>query len=207
MLRKTLIEQISRLVHNGLPSDDTDITEDLINLYVNQGVAIAAKNNYKEAIQVDGIGYVNNSFYTTFKGISVTADEENLWTLPLPQVPIAIGRNEGVARLLFKNTRDNISFDAIPLAANQLGFIRSMRTIPGKILYYTEGGDAKVLTAFNMTEFKASVTMISGGDSSNMSSPLNIPDDMIPVVIDYVSKLLIMELKMNRDNINDGTPT
>ena len=207
MLRKTLIEQISRLVHNGLPSDDTDITEDLINLYVNQGVAIAAKNNYKEAIQVDGIGYVNNSFYTTFKGISVTADEENLWTLPLPQVPIAIGRNEGVARLLFKNTRDNISFDAIPLAANQLGFIRSMRTIPGKILYYTEGGDAKVLTAFNMTEFKASVTMISGGDSSNMSSPLNISDDMIPVVIDYVSKLLIMELKMNRDNINDGTPT
>ena len=204
MLRKVIIEQISRLIHNGLYSDDTDISDNLINLYVNQGVAIAAKNNYKEAIQLDGIGYINNSFYTTYKGISVVSDEENLWTLPLPQIPIAIGRNEGISRLLFKNSQNNLSFDAIPLPANQLAFTRSMRPIPNKILYYSEGGDAKVITAINMTEYKASVTMISGGDSTNMNSTINLPDDAIPAVIDYVMKLLVSELKMKADNTNDG---
>lgn len=207
MVRSAIIEQISRLVHNGFPSDDTDITDALINTYVNQGIALAVKNNYKEAIQLDGIGYVNNSFYTTYKGIAVTADEQNLWTLTLPLVPIAVGRNEGVSRLLFKNTDNRISFDAIPLSSNQLGFSRSMRPIPNKVLYYVEGGEAKVITSLNMSDYTASVTLISGGDSTNLSSQLNIPDDALPMIIDYCMKLLVAERNMKTDLANDGTST
>ena len=204
MIRKSLVEQISRLVHNGFPSDDTDVTDELINIYISQGIALAAKNNYKEAIQLEGIGFVNNSFYSTYKGIAITADEDNLWTLTLPVVPIAVGRNEGISRLIFKNNRNNLSYDAIPLSTNQLGFTRSMRGIPNKVLYYVEGGSAKVITALIMTDYTASVTLISGGDSTNLDSQLNIPDDAIPVIIDYAMKLLMAEMNVKIDNANDG---
>ena len=204
MVRRVLIEQISRLVHNGFPSDDTDVTDELINLYVSQGLAIAAKNNYKESIQLEGIGFVNNSFYSTYKGIAITADEDNLWTLNLPLVPIAVGRNEGISRLIFKNSRNNLSYDAIPLSTNQLGFTRSMRGIPNKVLYYVEGGSAKVITALIMTDYTASVTLISGGDSTNLDSQLNVPDDYIPVIIDYAMKLLMAEMNVKVENANDG---
>lgn len=204
MIKRILIEQISRLVHNGFATDDTDVTEELINLYINQGVALAAKNNYKEAIQLEGIGFVNNSFYSTYKGISITADEDNLWSLTLPLVPIAVGRNEGISRLIFKNSKNNLSYDAIPLSTNQLGFTRSMRGIPNKVLYYVEGGNAKVLTSINMSEYTANVTLISGGDSTNLDSQLNVPDDAIPMIIDYAMKLLVAEMNMKTDLANDG---
>ena len=79
--RQTLIEQITRLVHNGQPTQDSDITDALINLYINQGVGLAVNQNYKESMQIDGVGYVNNSFYTTFKAIAVTKDENFLWQI------------------------------------------------------------------------------------------------------------------------------
>ena len=204
MIRKSLVEQISRLVHNGFPSDDTDFTDELINIYISQGIALAAKNNYKEAIQLEGIGFVNNSFYSTYKGIAITADEDNLWSLTLPLVPIAVGRNEGISRLIFKNSSNNLSYDAIPLSTNQLGFTKSMRGIPNKVLYYVEGGTAKVITTLIMTEYTASVTLISGGDATNMDSQLNVPDDSIPMIIDYAMKLLMAEMNVKVDNANDG---
>ena len=204
MLRQLLVEQISRLIHNGFAPDDSDITDNLINQYINQGIAVAAKNNYKESIQLDGIGYVNNSFYTTFKGIAITADEEALWTLQLPSVPVSVGKNEGVSRLLFKNKRLNLSYDAIPISTNDTGFVRSVRKIPDKVLYYIEGGTAKVISALNMTEYTANVTLISGGDANNLNSQLNVPDDVIPQIIDYCMKLLAAELNMKSDVANDG---
>lgn len=204
MIRRNLIEQISRLVHNGFPSDDTDVTDELINIYINQGIALAAKNNYKESIQLEGIGFVNNSFYSTYKGIYITADEDNLWSLTLPLVPIAVGRNEGISRLIFKNSSNNLSYDAIPLSTNQLGFTRSMRGIPNKVLYYIEGATAKVITTLIMTEYTASVTLISGGDATNLDSQLNVPDDVIPSIIDYAMKLLMAEMNVKIENANDG---
>jgi flagellar hook-associated protein FlgK len=204
MIKQELIEQISRLVHNGFASDDSDVTDDLINLYVNQGIAIAVKNNYKEAIQLDGIGYVNNSFYSTFKGISIIADEQNLWELTLPSVPVAVGRNEGVSRLILKNSKGDLSYDCIPLSSNQLGFQMGMRVIPNKVLYYTEGGLAKIISSLNLVNYKASITMISGGNSTDMNSTLNIPNDAMPIVLDYCSKMLGLELNMKLDTANDG---
>src|SRR5688572_30270706 len=101
--RIALIERILLLVYGDQPADDASITNSLVNEYINTAIGIAAKQNYKEAIQLDGIGYVNNSFYSTYKGIVVTKDEKYRWKLTLPHLPMGIGRNEGVSALRFKN--------------------------------------------------------------------------------------------------------
>jgi hypothetical protein len=205
MNRQNLIEQISRLVHNGQPTQDSQITDNLINIYINQGLALAVKQNYKEAIQLDGVGYVNNSFYTTFKSIAITQDENFLWKFELPQIPTAVGKNEGISNIRFKSTLNKVSIDAIPLSTNQTGYVNGMRRVPNKVLYYVEGNYAKVLTPILMSEYTASVTMISGGNSSDLTSELIVPDDYIPVIIDYCSKLLILERNQAEDSANDGS--
>ena len=35
--------------------------------------------------------------------------------------------------------------------------------------------------------------MISGGDSTNLNSVLNVPDDYVPVIFDYCAKMLLAE--------------
>jgi len=138
MTRKHLIEQIIRQVYGTQPTDDSTITPGLVNQLINQGIGIAVKQNYKDAVQLDGVGYINNSFYSTFKGLAITQEENFIWKLTLPQVPLAIGKNEGLSNLQIKNSAGEISKPVILLSQNQVTYFQSLQQPTGKILcaYY-----------------------------------------------------------------------
>jgi len=204
MTRQHLIERILRQVYGDQPRDDSSITPNLVNEWMNTGIGIAAKQNYKEAIQLDGIGYVNNSFYTTFKGLEVEADESFTWKITLPQLPFGIGRNEGIATLQFKDANNKVSLPCIPLSENQKGYYQRMRPIPNVILFYPEGTFLYALSTIILSNYTATVGMISGGNANDLSSVLNIPDDYIATVIDYCTKMLMLERAQPVDAANDG---
>jgi len=204
MTRQHLIERILRQVYGDQPRDDSSITPNLVNEWMNTGIGIAAKQNYKEAIQLDGIGYVNNSFYTTFKGLEVEPDESFKWKITLPQLPFGIGRNEGIATLQFKDANNKVSLPCIPLSENQKGYYQRMRPIPNVILFYPEGTFLYALSTIILSNYTATVGMVSGGDSSDLTSVLNIPDDFVNIVIDYVSKMLMLERAQPQDITADG---
>lgn len=205
MTRQQLIEQILRDVYGGQPTDDAAITPNLVNQLINQGIGVAVKQNYKDAIQLDGIGYINNSFYATFKGLNVTQDENFLWKVELPQIPIAIGQNEGVSNLILKDPTDKtVGINLIPLSMNQRAYASSMKSIPFSTLYYVEGKYAYILSSLTLSKYKASVTMISGGNSNDLSSTLNVPDDYIPIIVGFVVQALLNQRKMPQDQTNDG---
>lgn len=204
MTRQQLIEQILRQVYGTQPSDDASITPNLVNQMINQGIGLMVKQNYKDAVQLDGVGYVNNSFYTTFKGISVSQDESFLFKVDLPQVPIAVGKNEGISTLQFKDSAGKVSLPVIWLSQDQVTYYRSMPPIPGKILGYYQGKSAYVSSTLQLNQYTATVTLISGGDSTDLTSNLNVPDDYIPGIVDYVVKLLMQARLQIQDNANDG---
>jgi len=68
---------------------------------------------------LDGISYVNNSFYTTYKAIAITPDEQFTWKVTLPQIPVGIGANEGISTLIIKDTNGQLSLPCVPLSENQ----------------------------------------------------------------------------------------
>lgn len=204
MTRQHLIERILRQVYGDQPRDDSSITYNLVNEWMNTGIGIAAKQNYKEAIQLDGIGYVNNSFYTTFKGLEVEPDESFTWKITLPQLPFGIGRNEGIATLQFKDANNKVSLPCISLSENQKGYYQRMRPIPNVILFYPEGTFLYALSTIILSNYTATVGMISGGNANDLSSVLNIPDDYIATVIDYCTKMLMLERAQPVDAANDG---
>jgi hypothetical protein len=204
MTRYQLIEQILRQVYGTQPSDDASITPNLVNQMINQGIGIAVKQNYRDAVQLDGIGYINNSFYTTFKGISVTKDEQFVWKVELPQVPFAIGKNEGVSTLRFKDANGELSRPAVWLSQDQVTYFQSLQAPTNKILAAQQGSDIFVYSTLLLNQYKATVTIISGGDSSNLNSKLNVPDDYIPAIVDYVTKALMASRVQVQDNANDG---
>jgi hypothetical protein len=204
MTRQQLIEQILRQVYGDQPSDDASVTPGLVNQMINQGIGTMVKLNYKDAIQLDGVGYVNNSFYTTFKGLPVTLDEQFLWKVTLPQVPLAVGKNEGISTLQFKDGNSTISKSVIWLSQDQVTYFQSLQPPPSKTLAYSQGGDVYISSTELLNNYTATVTIISGGDSSDLSSKLNVPDDYIAGIIDYVTKALIQARMQIRDSANDG---
>lgn len=201
--RYVLAERIQRVIYNGLPQDDATITIPVINLWINDGLAAAAKKNYAESIQLDGVAYVNNSFYTTYKGLTITPDESNLWKFSLPQIPLGLGKNEGISTVQFKAS-GKVSFVAAPLSENQLGYFDTLKKVPNKVFYWNEGETVYVKSNINLNNYTATVRMVSGGNSSDLDSVINLPDDYIADVINYVVKFLMTERSQPLDTTNDG---
>jgi len=208
MTRYQLIEQILRAVYGDQPRDDSTITPNLVNQYINQGLALAVHNQYKESLQIDGVSYINNSFYSTYKNIPIVQDQNLLWRVQLPSVPLAIGRNDAVADVrLVKNNNEGI--DGIPLSINQKGYQFTMKRIPNRFLYYYEGDKLFILSSLLLNLYTANITLISGGGAGNnsttdLNSTLNAPEDIIPLIVEYVVKALMAMRQVPQDITNDG---
>lgn len=205
MTRNIFIERILRQIYNGQPSDDSSITYNLVNQWLNDAIGLAAKKNYTDGIQMDGIAYVNNSFYTTFKDLTVELGNiDNVtYSIDLPQIPVALGKNEGIATLQF--VKDKLaSQTAIPLSINQVAYIDNLRPIQNKILYWTEGKNIYAKSLIPLTAYTANVRMVSGGDSSDLDSTLIVPDDYVPMIVEYIKGQLAFERSRPIDTANDG---
>ena len=205
MTRYQFIEQILRQIYGGYPSDDASITPMLVNQYIDQAIAFAAKNNYTDNVRLEGIGYVNNSFYTTFKGIAITKDETGLWKIDLPQVPVGVGANEGISTFVLKDDKNKVSLPLIPLTENQKTYFQSIKNLPFKTLYYVEGSKAYIVSSLKLSDYTATVTLISGGDSTDLDSTLNVPGDYIPAMIQFIQQQLMVMKSTPKDLANDGS--
>src|SRR6478609_1268940 len=104
MTRKEFIYRALIQIYGDVPSDDANINVNLVNFWLQDAIAIAAKKNYTDSYQIDGVAYVNNSFYTTSKGLTLAQDEYGIWQITLPQIPLGIGYNEGVSQVVLKDT-------------------------------------------------------------------------------------------------------
>jgi hypothetical protein len=205
MTRYQLIERILRQIYNGQPSDDSNITYGLVNQWLNDAIGAAAKKNYTDNIQMDGVSYINNSFYTTFKNLDIYAEtvDNVTYRVDLPSIPVALGRNEGVATLQFVGDKKT-SQTAIPLSMNQVAYQEQLRPIQNKIAYWIEGKNIYVKSSIPLTSYKATLRMVSGGDSTDLDSTLIVPDDYMPIVIDYIKNQLVFEKSRPIDQSNDG---
>lgn len=204
MTRAAYIEKVTRQVYGDFPTDDAAIDDDLTNVWLSEGIGLAAKQNYKDAIAIDGIGYVNNSFYTRFSGISIASDGNFLWRVSLPEIPVGIGRNEGISTLQLVDTDGRITNPFIPLNESQRGYYQSMRPIPNKILYYYEAKYLYAISTLLLNLYTATVTMVSGGDSTDLDSELNVPPDYLPIIDAYLFQQLTMQRSVPQDGQNEG---
>jgi hypothetical protein len=205
MTRKIFIERILRQIYNGQPSDDSSITFNQVNQWLNDAIGLVVKKNYTDSIQMDGIAYVNNSFYTTFTNNDILAETVDNFTysINLPLIPIALGKNEGIATLQFVGDKKT-SQTAIPLSMNQVAYIEQLRPIQNKIVYWVEGKTIYVKSSIALTSYKATIRMISGGDSTDLDSTLIVPDDYVPMVVEYIKGQLAFERSRPIDTSNDG---
>lgn len=205
MRRDYFIEMVSRKIHGGFASDDSQITTNLINTWIEPAIGIAAQKCYGDNLQIDGIGYVNSSFYITFKGLTISADGNFMWKVSLPELPMGLGAIDGISRFVIKdNTSPQTSYPVVLLNQNQVSIHKGMRLIPNKVIGWPEGAFLYIMSTFELYPFTGQVTMISGGDKTDLDSELNVPANYLPIMIDWISAKLMEERLVPKDTTNDG---
>jgi len=207
MTRKAFCYRLQRLIYGGFANDDAEITINFINNILGDAIGFAAKQNYTENLKIDSIGYVNNSFYTTFRDLEITVSNDGIffYEATLPQVPVGLGANRGIASGKIYQSANDPSYDMIPLTENQLSYFELLPPVNG-IPYWNEGNKLKFRTEILLyPNYKARVRMVSGGDSTDMNSELNVPPDYFPVMTEYILKQLGFERAQKQDLSNDGS--
>jgi hypothetical protein len=204
MTAKVLVEQILREIYGGHPPNDAAITKNLVHVYVNQGWALAAKANMKDNLQIEGLGFVNNSFYATFTDLSVTQEGNFTYKVALPSFPLGIGTSGGLSTLRFVDSDGNVSQPCIPLSEAQASFFDSMRILPGKLLFIPRGKNLYVKSTLPLYNYTAEVVMVSSGDTTDITREINVPDDYVPAIIAYATERLLRHRSAPQDNANDG---
>jgi hypothetical protein len=208
MTRKAFVEAVRRQIYGGQPPSEASVTINLVNQYLQDAIGVAAKANYKDSIAIDGIAYINNSFYTTFKSLPIVEDEQFLWRIELPHIPFGIGTSNGVPILLIKdNESRQLANNVVWLSEAQRSFSRGMRTIPNSLMAYSEGKYIYIQSTLILQDYTGQVTMVSGGSPTDLSSELNVPADYLPTMRDYLYKKFMQQRMSPQDLLNDGTDT
>ncbi len=204
MTRGVFIERALRQIYGGQPSADSNITDNLVNAWLGDALGVAARKNYTDNYTIEGINFINNGFYTTFTDLPITKSEQFLYKFELPEIPVGLGYSEGVSTVQFVDSNGIVSKTGVPLSMNQVTYFPNMRPIPNKLLYYTEGKFCYVLSIIILTPYTAKVKMISGGDSTDLDSELNVPTDYLPILVEYIKQQLLLEQSRPKDLNNDG---
>jgi hypothetical protein len=203
MTRRVLIEQIRRSLYGGIPTDDANITEKEINLYINEALAYMAKVNYTDSIKLDGIETVSDVFYLTFKNLAIVKDNDTgYYSLDLPQVPLGLARGYGISTVTFP-TATGLAKSPIPISVRELDYMDSLKQPPSKIFYWPEGKKLWFKSYTNLVGKFAIVRMVST-ENSDMDAELNVPQEYITDIVNLVMNQLRPRKAAPQDSTNDG---
>jgi hypothetical protein len=204
MTRKVLIEQIRRLYYGGVPSDDANLSEKEVNLYINQALAYMAKVNYTDAIKLDGIETVSDAFYSTFKNLALALDTDTgYYYLTLPHPPLGLSRGYGISSVTF-HVSTGLAKAPIPISPRELDLMDNMKRPPSKIFYWAEGSKLWFKSPYyNLTGKNAIVRMVSA-ENTDLSAELNVPAEYISDMINWIMNQLKIRKQMPEDTTNDG---
>lgn len=203
MTRKVLIEQIRRMYYGGVPNDDASLSEKEVNTYLNEAIAYMAKVNYTDAIKLDGIETVADSFYATFKNLAITRDSDTgYYSLDLPQVPLGLARGYGISTVTFP-TSTGLAKSPIPISPRELDYVDQLKQPPSKIFYWVEGKKLWFKSYTNLVGRFAIVRMVST-ETSDLDAELNVPQEYLNDIITMVLNNLKVRKGTPEDNVNDG---
>jgi hypothetical protein len=204
--RRQILETLQRLMLGGMASDDTELTINLINQHLNGAIGYAAKTNYKEEIQLNGIENVADAFYSNFTDILITLNTTTgLYNATLPQQPVGIGAGWDISTFMLI-TGSGAKIFAHPISPREIEFIYNTSGPCNEVFYWVSGLTVTLHSCKDITKYKADIRMLSS-QSSNFDSPINLPDGYLPLVMEYLSKILGIEVQRPIDISNDGVET
>jgi len=204
MTRRVLIEQIRRLYYGGVPGDDANLTENEVNLYINQAIAYVAKVNYTDAIKLDGVETVSDAFYATFKNLTLTLDSDTgYWYASLPHPPLGLSRGYGISSVTFP-VSTGLAKAPVAISPREIDIIDNLKKPPSKIFFWAEGGRLYFKSPYYNLNGKTPIVRMVSAESSDLTAEVNVPGEHISEMINWILNQLKVRKGMPEDTTNDG---
>jgi hypothetical protein len=209
MTRKEICELVQMRIAGGIPTDDFPVSLNEINLWLDHAIAASAMKNYTDGVQIDGLEFVGDAYYTTFKDLTLTQDTTSLYyktTLPAP--PISVPRGYDISSALWQKPQGGYTV-MLRVNPQQLDYYQALPKPKNAIEWWVEGKTMYVRTDSQqlLNNGKVSVRMVGSAGSRGLSDEALVSADSVPYVVDYLYKQFMPGEQMPKDNVNDGNNT
>lgn len=202
-----LIERIKKHIAGDFAGNDFKITDNEILLYIDAGIPFVLKGQMFENVKITGVFEVPDAYLVTYLISPLTRNTPtNEWVGTLPQTPLALPTGYNITDAYISQVG----------SSNQSIFITSNKRTPyrnnlpkpsglfARVEYnkiYLQAPNGMPLSGQNLY-----VQMpISRTDSVN--DPMNIPDDAIQPLFDYVVGKIAQRFSLPKDIIQDNQPS
>lgn len=205
MIRKTLCELIQRRLAGGDVPDDFSPKLDEINLWLNHGIAASAIKNYSDAVKIDGMEFVSESFYISLSDLTIYKDETTGWYYAdLPASPWALPKGYDITTVSIQGN-GVLSRGLIRTEPTRRNMHDSLPKIPNKLYWWIDTNRLNIESFTALQHNKLYVRMAGSAGTTytgGLNDTLRVPDDAVPYIIEYV--LRVFGQKVVPDVSNDG---
>lgn len=205
--RKQLIERITKHMNDGFPNDSFAATSNEINLYIDQAIAFSIVGKAYENAKIEGVLAVPESFHITYNlGTMLQDDNTNEWYATLPQPPLSLPLGYSIADVYFSSPSTGRSESALPIKNKRVPY-RNYMPIPTGTSYRIENVRIWVKASNGGTLSGQSLyVQMPVNRGTDLTAPMNLPDDVIMSVFDNVIKELTQRYQLPKDIIKDDLP-
>jgi hypothetical protein len=186
-----LCEEIKRILDGQNDAPDSKFTMAEIAVHVNQGLAVAIKENLYENSQIDGLTYVDDQFIFDYRNIAIVSG-----SAMIPEAVVGLPRMRGFVSVSNSNGTGS---EFIPVQAKDVFLQTGTKPIKNKTLYYIKGA---IMYFIGGTDVFVDMSLVAPA-YKNMLDYIVIPPDVQAKVIQYVIKTLGVSVNRGEDNVND----
>jgi hypothetical protein len=203
--KQGLLERLKKHINSGFPSNDFNVTDTELLMYVDEAIPFVLKGQMFENSKVSGVLELPDAYLVTY---AVTLSQNTTtkeWYGTLPQTPLALpngyqindayfitggGRGQAVFFLSAKRTSYR---DLLPKPSGIFARVEG-NTI------YMKGNEGQFLGSM---DFRIQMPI---SRTSSLSDTMSLPDDAISPIFDAVIKKIAQRFGLPHDSVKDDEP-
>lgn len=203
--RQQLIDRILRYYYNGIPSDSAELSNNEVDLYINDAIASVMNKQIMDEYNISGIMSVPDGYITTYQLTTPSYDDTtgNYYTT-IPHPPIGMPNSSGVLGVYFSGGLGQ-SKPVLYIKPNEMDYFQFMPKPPQAAFYWIEGNKIYFWcrTDLSHTTDRINIRMATNIQSS-ANDILNVPADAVEQIFSIVTQKLLPRKGIVADVISDG---
>jgi len=206
--RKALIERIKKHMAGGFPQADWNISENEMQLYIDQAIAFGIIGQTYMGAKVEGALVVPDAYLITYQLAALVRDNTTGdWYTTLPQPPLSLPLGYSVTDAYFAEAANGKSQPIFILKTKRKSFRNFMPKPTGVFgwvensrfwLSATDGNSLLGITAY---------IQMPSARTTDINETMNLPDDAIEAIFTSVVSKLKDRMQIPQDTVEDNLPS
>jgi hypothetical protein len=203
--RQQLIDRILRFYYNDYPDDAASISNNEVDLYINDSIASVMNKQAMDAYNITGIVSVPEGYITTYTLTTpVLDDKRGFYSTSIPHPPLGLPDSAGITGVYFGGGRGQ-SKPILYVAPREVDYFLSMPKPPQAAFYWIENSTIYFWCRTDLAHISDSIYIrMATNVQSNPDVVLNIPPEAVDMVFTAVIQKILQRKGIVPDLINDG---